>query len=73
MSDVPQNLYDILAISEQEIYAVGAEGTIIHSTDDGKTWEQEHTDVDNDLYAITRVKDGKTLWVVGQWGVMLRR
>lgn len=53
--------------------AVGAAGTIIHSTDGGETWEQEHTGVNNDLYTITRVKDGETLWVVGQGGVVLRR
>ena len=48
-------------------------GTIGHSTDGGETWEQEHTDIDNNLYVITRSKDGKALWVVGQWGVVLRR
>ncbi len=73
MKKVPETLYDILARSEQEIYAVGASGTIIHSTDGGQTWKQEHTGVDNDPYTITRVKDGKTLWVVGQGGVVLRR
>ena len=73
MSRLPESLYDILAFSEQELYAVGASGTIIHSTDGGETWEQEHTGINNDLYAITRVKDGNTLWVVGQGGVVLRR
>ena len=62
-------LHGIIALSEKEIYAVGEEGIIIHSTDGGETWEQEHTDIDNNLYVITRSKDGKTLWVVGQWGV----
>jgi hypothetical protein len=37
------------------------------------TWTQQHTDIDNDLYAITLTKDGDTLWVVGQWGVVLRK
>ena len=73
MNEVSETLYDILALSEQELYAVGAAGTIIHSTDGGQTWEQEHTGVDNDLYTITRVKDGDILWVVGQGGVVLRR
>ena len=62
---------DILALSEQQLYAVGAAGTIIHSTDGGETWKREHTGVDNDLYTITCVKDGETLWVVGQGGVVL--
>ena len=70
---ITKNLHGIIALSDQEIYAVGEEGTIVHSTDGGETWEQEHTDIDNNLYVITRSKDGKTLWVVGQWGVVLRR
>jgi photosystem II stability/assembly factor-like uncharacterized protein len=72
-SGVTQDLYGVLALSEQEIYAVGTAGTIIHSTDGGNTWEQEHTDIANDLYSIVRAKDDNTLWVVGQWGVVLRR
>ena len=68
-----QDLYGVLVVSEQEIYAVGAAGTIIHSTDSGETWEQEHTGINNDLYAITRVKEGDTLWAVRQFGIMLRR
>ena len=72
-SGVARDLYAILALSESEIYAVGAEGTIIHSTDAGDTWEREHTDISNDLTAVTRAKDDNTLWVVGQWRVVLRR
>jgi photosystem II stability/assembly factor-like uncharacterized protein len=72
-SGVTQDLHGILALSETEIYAVGANGTIIHSTDAGDTWVREHTDISNNLTAITRAKDGNTLWVVGQWGVVLRR
>lgn len=71
--DIPKVGDDILTLSEQELYAVGASGTIIHSIDGGETWKQEHTGVNNDLYVITRVKDGYTLWVVGQGSVVLRR
>jgi photosystem II stability/assembly factor-like uncharacterized protein len=73
LTGVPKDLHGIVSLSEQEIYAVGNEGTIVRSTDGGETWEQEHTDIDNNLYVITRSKDGKALWVVGQWGVVLRR
>jgi len=37
------------------------------------TWQKQYTDIDNDLYAVVLAKDGGTLWVVGQWGVILRR
>lgn len=72
-SGVTKDLYGLLALSDKEIYAVGAEGTVIHSVDGGVTWQQQHTDIDNDLYAIALAKNGDTLWVVGQWGVVLRR
>ncbi|MEK9138440.1 MAG: YCF48-related protein, partial [Bacteroidota bacterium] len=72
-SGVTKDLYGILALSDGAVYAVGAEGTIIHSVDGGVTWKLQHTDIDNDLYAIVRAKDDDTLWVVGQWGVVLRR
>lgn len=72
-SGVNQTLYDILVISEEELYAVGGSGTVLHSTDGGDTWEREHSGVDNALYAITCVKGGETLWAVGQLGVVLRR
>ena len=73
---INKTLHGIIALSEKEVYAVEVyieEGIIIRSTDGGETWEQEHTDIDNNLYVITRSKDGKSLWVVGQWGVVLRR
>ena len=72
-SNVTQELYNICVLSEQEIYAVGATGTIIHSMDGGDTWEQEHTDIANDLYAIVKAENNNELWIVGQWGVILRR
>ncbi|MCZ6678957.1 MAG: YCF48-related protein, partial [Candidatus Poribacteria bacterium] len=56
-----------------KIYAVGAKGTILRSTDGGITWEPEHTDLGVDFYRIVRAQDDSTLWVVGQWGVVLRR
>ena len=72
-SGVTTDLYSVIALSEERIYAVGAKGTILHSTDGGDTWEQEHTDISNDLYRLALSKTGNTLWVVGQWGVVLRR
>ena len=56
LTGVTKNLHGIVALSEQEVYAVGEEGTIVRSTDGGETWEQEHTDIDNNLYVITHSK-----------------
>ena len=71
-SGVTETLYGILALSDQEIYVVGASGTILRSTDGGTTWEREHTDISNNLYTVVHAPDD-TLWIVGQWGVVLRR
>ena len=73
MTGTAQTLNSIIAISEEKLFAVGGSGTIVRSEDGGKTWQQEHTDIDNDLYVISKAKNGNTLWVVGQWGVILRR
>ena len=73
MTGTAQTLNSIIAISAEELFAVGNSGTIVRSEDGGKTWQQEHTDIDNDLYVISKAKNGNTLWVVGQWGVILRR
>lgn len=72
-SGVTENLYSILVLSDREVYAVGAVGTIVHSTDGGATWKLQHTDIDNDLYTVVRAKCSDALWAVGQWGVVLRR
>ena len=68
-----QNLNDVIAISEQELYTVGNKGLILHSSDGGDTWKQQHTDIDNDLYTIVQSEDGNILWIVGQWGIILKR
>ena len=72
-SGVTSDLYDITAVSKQDVYAVGANGMILYSADGGETWNQQHTDIDNDLYTIVYAHDSDTLWVVGQWGVVLRQ
>ena len=72
-SGVTEVLYGVLALSDQEVYAVGTSGTILRSVDGGTTWEREHTDISNNLYTIVRAPNDDTLWIVGQWGVVLRR
>ena len=72
-SGTNKDLHGILALSDQEIYVVGADGLILHSMDGGEIWKQQHTDLDTDLYKIVRAEDGKMLWVVGEWGVILKR
>ena len=72
-SGTTTNLNSIISLSEQELYAVGDRGLILYSSDAGDTWQQQHTDIDNDLYTIVCSEDKNTLWIVGQWGSILKR
>ena len=72
-SGTTTNLNSIISLSEQELYAVGDRGLILYSSDAGDTWQQQHTDIDNDLYTIVCSEDKNTLWIVGQWGIILKR
>jgi photosystem II stability/assembly factor-like uncharacterized protein len=70
--DVSSN---ILAISRgkssNQIWAVGPEGTIIHSADDGQTWEDLSLHKDETLNGVAFLDD-KDGWVVGEFGVIKR-
>jgi photosystem II stability/assembly factor-like uncharacterized protein len=56
--------------SPQEGWVVGSEGAILHTTDGGVTWLTEKRLVNNDLHKICQ--KGDNLWVVGDWGIMLK-
>ena len=52
-------------------WAVGENGTILHSTD-GATWQPQTGGTRaTDLYSIFGTGDAKTLWAVGQHGAIL--
>jgi photosystem II stability/assembly factor-like uncharacterized protein len=55
--------------SGPELWAVGWEGTILHTTDGGRKWEAQTSPTDRSLSSVTG--SGRDLWAVGQGGTIL--
>ncbi len=53
------------------LVAVGAQGTILSSADDGVTWTRRDSGTSLDLTAVTYVSSIKRLFAVGEGGVIL--
>jgi len=49
------------------IWVVGAQGLILHSTDRGETWNSRESGTTVDLYGVSFIDD-QTGWVVGDYG-----
>jgi photosystem II stability/assembly factor-like uncharacterized protein len=59
-------LYDVIFVTPQEGFAVGANGVIVHSSDSGKTWELQQTPVDNPGFLLSiDFVDYDTAYAVG--------
>ena len=56
--------------SALEGWCLGESGTLIHTTDAGKTWQHIETDTENNLHDI--FIGSVTGWVVGDWGTLLK-
>jgi photosystem II stability/assembly factor-like uncharacterized protein len=55
--------------------ACGDFGTVVHTTDGGKTWKRENTGTSTNLFRISACKteDGSNYcWAVGEWGLIIR-
>ena len=57
-------LYSVYALNIDNIWAAGEEGTIIHSTDGGVTWDSIASGVTESLYTIEFI-NSDTGWVAG--------
>jgi Photosynthesis system II assembly factor YCF48 len=64
-------LFDIWAVDDSTAWAVGKGGTILRTTDAGKTWRRQPSGISSDLEAIAGNLDGSQLWAVGDAGVVL--
>src|SRR5439155_6480179 len=71
LPDVKEN---ILAIARghdpDRVWAVGPQGTVVHSADDGKTWKNLSLGKDITLNGVTFVDDQEG-WLVGEFGTIL--
>ena len=61
---------DTYFLSAQQGWAVGGNGTLLHTTDGGTTWQTQHSGVTEALQRIVFI-DEKHGWITGQ-GVLLR-
>jgi photosystem II stability/assembly factor-like uncharacterized protein len=73
-------LFGVAIQPDGTIYAVGSKASLLISTDKGKTWaidtvRERNGDAlfqDRDLYSIRFTPDGKTGWIVGEDGLILK-
>jgi photosystem II stability/assembly factor-like uncharacterized protein len=72
--EVPGLEQNLLAIARgrdpRRVWAVGPMGTILHSSDDGRTWEDRSLGRDVNLNAVTFLDDHEG-WVVGEFATIL--
>ena len=52
------------------LWAVGHNGTIVHSSD-GENWSAQRSGTQNNLYSIYGTSDGRLLWAVGESGTIV--
>jgi photosystem II stability/assembly factor-like uncharacterized protein len=52
-------------------WAVGDNGTILHTADGGQTWQPQTNETPNDFNSIYGIRGGRTLWAVGDNGAIL--
>jgi photosystem II stability/assembly factor-like uncharacterized protein len=67
-----QILTSIFGTSDgQNLWAVGDDGTILKSEDEGASWTAGKSGTKSDLFSVFGTGDGKRLWVVGKKGTIL--
>jgi len=60
----------IVAPGQKHVWRVGEGGSILHSTDGGKTWKKQNSGVTVDLTAGSAASD-KVAWIAGRNGALL--
>jgi len=66
-SGVTKTLYAVVAVDSTTAYVVGADGTILKTTDSGQSWVAMDGGVNKHLYGAT-VFDATHIWAVGKDG-----
>lgn len=66
---VSADLYGVFSVSQRDVFAVGAAGTILHYSG---AWSAETSPVNQDLRAVWATSGGQA-WAVGLGGTILRR
>jgi photosystem II stability/assembly factor-like uncharacterized protein len=63
-------LCDAAFVDRENGWAVGIRGTIIHSTDGGKTWSAQNSGTEKNLFSVS-FPDLKNGWIVGEFGTII--
>jgi len=72
-SDIPggrDNLYAVRFAAGERVWAAGAFGTILHSTDGARTWTRQDTPTQEMLFGVDFV-NAQRGWTVGRSGLVL--
>jgi photosystem II stability/assembly factor-like uncharacterized protein len=69
VSNLSQDLFAVWAVSEREVFATGAAGTILYTKDGGDSWQAQQSQVTQNLTAI--LGEAADIFVVGTKGVLL--
>jgi len=64
-----QTLYSVASYGQNEVWAVGNNGTIVHSSDGGNIWGTQTSGTTNWLRAVTAA-NANTAWAVGRNGTV---
>ncbi len=67
---ISQDLFSVSFPTEQDGWACGRWGTILHSEDGGRTWKRQQSGTDYTLSAIS-FPDSRNGWAVGDAGTIL--
>jgi photosystem II stability/assembly factor-like uncharacterized protein len=70
-SNVETDLMDVKFVSAYEGWVAGSEGTVLHSTDGGRYWFHENTNVPHALERLF-FTDRTHGWAVGYGGTILK-
>ncbi len=70
-SNTTAHLWGVSQPSDSMAWAVGDNGTIMHSKDGGATWTKQTTNVKLNFRSVSFIND-KEGWIVGEEGVILR-
>ena len=63
-------LCDTAFVDRENGWTVGIKGTIIHSTDGGKTWTAQTSGTEKNLFSVS-FPDARNGWVVGEFGTII--
>jgi photosystem II stability/assembly factor-like uncharacterized protein len=66
------NVYGIATLDPETAVVVGTFGSILATSDGGKTWERRDSGTDVPIFGVDLAPDGKNGWAVGASGLILR-